>query len=792
LYYLYVKKILPVFAAMVLLGIISFSMGTAPASAEEKPLDIQIQTWNNGKIKENRWFPVKVTITNPGDDVSGDLVVKLNHNNGNKNSAYVKSLDLPHNSTKVEWLVLPGTHFDKNNNKIIFYKDSLDSGESIDFTKKSVYIETFMVSRETLQVGLLASDPDTLNFLALLNQNNYQVNIIPLNQEDLPAESLMLDNLDILAINDFAADQLTDSQEAAIHTWVKQGGQLILAGGASYPKSAESFKDLSPVEYLGTSAISSFPSLEAAAGKELAMTSPFTVSNVKVKAGETIIAEGNIPLFVKQEIRKGSVLYAAYDLALNPLASWNGNVGLWEQILSDKLQKANTVGQVHFGNEYWEMNQALDQFAALLPPALGIMVWIFLAYALIVAPLLYILLKKWDKREWAWIIVPGIAVISSFCIFAVGASDRTSTLSQTLNVIEIDDTGQGSMKSAAAVFVPRGGKFDIELAEHQYAMPFQEDYYNNNLNDLDGSIDQVVFLGEKEQRVQFRNVPFWSIRKFWIHEGTTREYGKFDYTMKIEQTSASGEITNLTGHDLQDVSLVINQQLLKLGDMKSGETQSFQQSLASFQSGHHQNIAQQLFPYMGNQDEYIRERALLSSAMNARFNAGVNNKTVIIAVNRDNQATFAINGKPVMSKQTNLWIQEVTLNYVENGQIFIPFGHIEPEITSNSTQFLNSDPYNSMLDLGKGNIEFEYMLPRIAGVDYTNLRISTNINFPASSTLEIWDVKQQAWAPYLNNADTNYANEYIGDYRVRMKFINNEEHAGFQYPEISVEGIVNP
>ncbi|SDM89540.1 hypothetical protein SAMN04487897_101404 [Paenibacillus sp. yr247] len=70
---------------------------------------------------------------------------------------------------KVVTMLLPGYAYTKSNNTIAFYEISL-KGKKITFNGKA-YLEAFHLPKETLQIGVLARDVDTLNFLSLLSQS---------------------------------------------------------------------------------------------------------------------------------------------------------------------------------------------------------------------------------------------------------------------------------------------------------------------------------------------------------------------------------------------------------------------------------------------------------------------------------------------------------------------------------------------------------------------------------------------------------------------------------------------
>jgi hypothetical protein len=276
-----------------------FFIEIRPAAAAGS-IELQTEAGYDGKVKEGQWFPVKFAVTNPSEDISGDLVVQITSPTGGNDTTYVKHLDLPMQTQKVVWMSLPGMSYGKNNNVVKFYEGGISKGELVPISKGNDYIVT--TSNQAIQVGVLARDPDTFNFLSLLQSKNIPISVSRLNPDQLPGESIMLDGLDVIALNDFASDQLKEDQVKAIASWVSRGGTLVLAGGAGYPKTAKAFESLSPVAYTGTTSLSRLGSLEKASVKELKLAAPLTVSTSSLKAGEIIYQDEQQPLFAKRQV----------------------------------------------------------------------------------------------------------------------------------------------------------------------------------------------------------------------------------------------------------------------------------------------------------------------------------------------------------------------------------------------------------------------------------------------------------------------------------------------------------
>lgn len=767
--------------------------GSDKAYAEKLPLDIVIEHGFDGKMKDGKWFPVKMTITNPGDDVSGELAIRMTgDSNGGKSVVYAKHVDLPKQSTKIVWFTLPGKQLNEKNNIVAFYEKGVNKGKVIPFSQEDVSITTKPLSPETLVAGVMARDPDTLNFLSLLNQKGYQVQTTLLTADDFPWEATMLDSLDVIAFNDSATDKLKPEQVKEIQAWVERGGKLILAGGAGYAKTASPFGAIAPVTVSGTTSVTELTSLVQATSRELDLKGPITLSSGTVKSGETLYAEKGIPLVVDAPVGQGSVTYIAYDLSMEPLASWSGNPAIWERILSDVLIMDNSGKSVRMDG-MWELNNALEVFPQLIPPAYGMLALLFLVYAVVVGPALYMILKRMDRREWAWFAIPIVAVVTSLSIYAIGASGRGSTLAQTLGMNMLSGKGDANRTAASSVFVPSGGSYELEWTGKRSLSPFM---MNDGRSLQSGDVDMIIRSEPDKTVAAFENVPFWSVRKVFGSQETIADAGQFDYTVRLDASGAKGEIVNNTKFELYEAGIFIGGQWIRLGDMKPGEKKPFQVGMTNTSSMMYSDWGHIVFPYAGNQDVWERERSLLNSFSRTNGNgmqSALSSEPMVVAFSKSVSSLFKIDGKDVQSERIDLFAQPLKLDYVQGNRIFIPRGVVVPYVESSNVAHMSS--YNNGgIDVGKGDFKLVYRIPARSNWQFE--KISLTMQAQQQFTVELWNENSQTWE-ILNGTQSDLDAARVkqvlaASNELRLKVTNSQNGGRFTYPTIGVEGVVLP
>ncbi|MCP4427673.1 MAG: hypothetical protein GY803_24580, partial [Chloroflexi bacterium] len=110
----------------------------------------------------------------------------------------------------------------------------------------SVALPVTCLSEDDALYGVMAASPSVFNILSNLDPINGNASTAQLQLADIPEKSAGLEILDALVISDMDAGALSAGQQQAIADWVVQGGQLIVAGGPGWQKTAAGLGDLLP------------------------------------------------------------------------------------------------------------------------------------------------------------------------------------------------------------------------------------------------------------------------------------------------------------------------------------------------------------------------------------------------------------------------------------------------------------------------------------------------------------------------------------------------------------------
>lgn len=755
--------------------------------ADGPSITIKTELGYNGKMKASKWNPLKITLTSD-TDISGDIV--LEHNDNYMGAAsYVQHVELPKDTPKEVIIGIPGMMYNKDNNQIRFYKDSVEDGKVIPFVSDKSYIVSNAVSGAV--IGVLSDDPDTMNFMNVLRSDGYDLNIIPMKASDISEDPMLLDGLDVLVINRFSSDTLSKSQISGISGWVKSGGTIVLAGGAGYPKTAAAFADIAPVQYEGTFSVTSLPEIVALGGKPLNLEGNLTLSDaLPLEESQVLYRADNKPLFVSRQIEQGTALYAAYDLSMTPIASWNGHPKVWSNLLKSDLPLNNQYGMTP-ENQLNNLGYILNYFPSLKMPGFSGLVWMLLVYLVVVAPVLYWILRKVDKREWAWWIIPLIAIIASGTVYTVGSADKTKELAHTLNILELNGKGSSTTTSATAFFTPSSGDYTLEFPKNTH-IRLQRD---SGLGTSSAN-NSFIEVSNEKTKVDLLNMPQWSLAKMWAEQSDNRQVGQMKVSLSLnDQGTIEGEVINETTSDLTKVVLVVGAKVYELGDLSKNE----KSNILKTTNGKNLNLmggtlGTLLFPYSNNNvDVSNRERELLSNYV--PYTSWYAQGSYIIAWSKDPILTYTHEGEAISSNQLNLWTQPVTIDLIHSGTINIPFGYISPNMTQVNAGMWNQEP-NGMINMSQGTASFEYELPHFdSDAVYEELTLK-GMNVGQNTEFKIWNENKLDWEAVVWKSGGFTINSNVEQYLMNGKMlrltVSAKDQTSITLPELRLKGKVKP
>ncbi|NTU33575.1 hypothetical protein HPY27_25795 [Brevibacillus sp. HB1.1] len=783
------KRWLLAFCAFLLL-VAGVPFGLTGTALAEGNIQLGVTVGIEGKYRDTGMVPVVVTVRNGGADIEGELFVATGEQGDRRFAvANYQPVSIAGGVTKQVTILVPGSELHGNSFVALMQNDKI-------ITQTPVTGVSY--SEDTLMIGVLAENPDTANFLGVLPKGSIHnpVQLLTMKADNMPVTGTQLQMINMLVINNFALDSLNEQQIKAIRDWTNSGGMLILAGGAQYKKAGGILADLSPVEVTGVTSVQTLSSLKVDKTNPISLTSPFTVSNGTVKAGKVLYSEGNIPLMAVHNVGAGKVMYVAYDLAAEPVASWAGNSRFWADTLVKAFGSSMNASNRSMIDNVWPLRDAADRVPSLKIPEVGWFAVFFGIYALVVGPVLFYILRRRRKQSYMWVIVPALSVLAGIGIFSIGAVQRgVGVKLHQVGYIELQNNGQANALSVTALFVPSNDDYRLTIKGEGITQPVTERDY----------IDQIpktwISIQPDQTHIDFRDVEFWSMRKV-ATEQTLSDVGKIESNLSYENGALKGTVTNHTKYSLRDVTISTGITVQEFPQLAAGSSIEVNLPFASQHQArrnlHRMNTGNALPQYMQSNgyDRQTREQ-LIVEMLDMMDRRGGQSEVVKLVGWTDEQVVEAV----VPNENTeNSSIAMVTstlqVNPSKDGHIYYPTGSFDVTMSGSSVPV---DDFGDGFRLPAGDITFDINLNQ-EGQDLaiSNLYLYTWSEDNTTFEKEVYNWKTKAFEPFekvfMNNVMTSdKTTTYVsGDGIVRIKFAHqfeDDRHIGV--PSVSVEGKVS-
>ena len=799
---MHIKKFVMVISAFMIYFILLPSI-EALAAPE---LNIKVAPGFNGKAKFGEGLPISLTVDNKGDAFTGDIVLDLaeSYNLGNAQSI---PFEIGAGETKTIQIAASGLSDDymyqgNNTQMIHFFEGGWEKGKSIDF-KGNKSLKINFQDPATIYYLTLTESADRLKVLNQLkppNQLNDEV-IHVAQQSDfvLPSEAVAWEMADYIIIDEFVIADLAEQQQQALIDYVSSGGVIVV--GASDNITAETGKLSSylPLTLDSTTQNITAQNLSALTASNL-LTNELKVYDASLsKASSPLIQLDGTIIAAKKQVGSGTIIQTTFSLGDAPLAA----DPVYSDLMSTILQ---SVQVQHTQNMYGQntkdelvhniggTNSLFSSFKVSTPLMIGIVV----LYMIIIVPLLYIILKRKDKREYAWGIIPLTAIIASLAIFGYGAKDRIARPQvQQSSFLYVNEDKSLHGYYAESILSNKGGDFTFE-APISTTMVAQRS--TNSLTGQTGNVYENAIMEKHatNSELTFRDVGYWSVSSLF-GETQVQDAGNFEIDLEVNSSKVLGTVQNNFSFGLKDVAIWSGSKLYKLGDLAAGEKKEVEKDLGTVMLMHTSNpyVNTNYGAYANNQVDLMtqRKQALYSSSMIFK---NTNTSPAITGFAEDNILPIDLKDKKAELSALHLVIQPFTATTIFSGEFTLPanmftvnvntdqYGkYMEPVQSSNLEWYLDDGEYNVYWAVPN-------TLP-LDKVDWTQLQIAnTDRN---SHSIEIWNLKTETFEEITEsrftlteNIDTYINGEGIIHYKLIKKSVQGDPYT--RLPEVRVKGEV--
>ena len=411
---------------------------------------------------------------------------------------------------------------------------------------------------------------------------------------DLPDKAAGYSGVDaVLLRSDAPLDTLTEAQTDALRGWVAAGGHLIVCGGVDASRFGSSFfTGLLPADIGPVKPSVSLPGIGPVGALTL---TPKPLPGVRVLAGSAQTG----PLIVTGPYGTGCVTLTAYDPTTKPFQNPNfAAPALWQTLLTAgqtlpssllshvaAREENYSTGYYYGGNEQTLLSEAVMRAPSLDAPGTEVIGLFLLVYLIALVPVNYLVLKRLDRKEMAWITIPALVLIFALGTFGVGYAAKGGAV--FVNRAAILETSAGQNQAGVytelGLFSPHRTSYDITLpgVNALAAIPNPGFSYGNRNNGAETqSYGQTRFVQTNEgASLQDTAVNMWAMRAFDA-QSTTDLGGTVNGALQqkpgpplpsnLTSWGITGSVTNHTPYDLSECAIVYNGQWQQLGGLAKG------------------------------------------------------------------------------------------------------------------------------------------------------------------------------------------------------------------------------
>jgi hypothetical protein len=698
---------------------------------------------------------VNVHLRNRGEPFAGEIVLRGGERTIDQDLSYRQEVIIP-TQGKIEVSL-----------RVLSNRLGSDRGVGVALLQKGKLVNWTPLSigevHQEWVVGVLSSTPDAFSFLNLAQTEPKRgISVRQLKLADMPEDAWTLDSLDVLALGNIPAG-LTEKQQQAITNWVKSGGVLVVSGGKSLASVKAAFPELIPY--------SSDTAMENAKSPILAELSDFgSVRNFPQQI-ETLKSVPHLLTYSKAG--NGKVLILAFDFTKEPFAGWSGNKQLWSTVLSQLLSDADFQKQNDLANN--QLIETSRLIPGVTPPNLPLITGLWVIYILLIGPLLYIFLKKKDRREWAWGAIPLVSIVLAVGIYFLGKYQVAKTdVIHTASLVEILDPHLAKVKSAASVLMIQGGNYTVKR-------PSDSLFYANFI----GRASEDPVLIKVDGSIQYEHVPYLTAQQAYA-EMFRNNLGSLRTTLYVENNRLKGAIQNQTSFPLKEARIHLGAQVFELGNLNQGQLVQVNQPIQKIY------LPQRDEEQLDQQKPPSRWDLLETIVNNGKDpNLPVKSSLQITAHSEKGVPAFDAADRKETAYYSTLLVQNVQMDPAANGKVIYPFGSLPARIGEASGKW---EPVQNGYQLDNG---FLNIALKVQPEQFLAEKVEIPINEAPYRpfTIKLYNVKKNEWESVEQTKPLLLIREQLHNYltpqgELIIRFINpTESRLILPIPYFQSEGV---
>lgn len=756
-------------------------------------ITVKVTPGYDGSVKPGTPFPIDVTVTNQGDDFVGELSI-LFAPSVFSGGHLVVPVNLPQNSEKKWSLYHPGIHTNfsyefSQKTTVELFEGSVENGKSVKFEGDSSF-SVRLLQEGQQAIGVITTNPDILNAYRSGQYNFVNPHVFQLAEEAFPDQAFSLKMIDLLVLDNAHIDEWGQDQQEALISFVKLGGKVLISNSTEQGshlgvlQEYVPFKESNQVEGTNLQFLS----------KEESLATELYVGTISEEA-EVLAIDGTQPLLAHNNVGLGGIYQTSFQLDDTNITQ-HSNYGKW---IASQVQPAGASPRYHGMDSIEQSYHMFGRTGELFEKgnfSFPFIAFLVVFYVLILLPFIYFILKKLDKREQAWWIIPTVSIVSSIAIFIAGAYDRIGKPTMNELGIYILDEEQGAVGVTSQTLLSnKQGKFTVTFSEPYYSpMPITADY-TNEIESVKGNAYTLLSTPKKE--VMYPSINFWSTQTS-LGPIYKENVGEIRADLTYENGKLTGTVENKLSASIKELWVAAGTEMIHLGSIDQNEKIKVDVGVPNVLFTKPTQYALHQYGYRRGPQEELEEvqkstlfeyftNSYLNQLPDAPLLIAISDSPFIVSQVKGGATRKAMNffAKPVMIKADYTGSFEITKDNME-----VEFLPINGSSVMNRMEVTEHEAF-----VGIGEYQLTYQIPTF--IRESNFSLSDgNINYFREPGIEISLLNVHTGEFETMDSPQNTitlgekVNQYIDQHgKITFKFLKTEDYGNvIPFPGIVLKG----
>ena len=790
------KSILMHILALIIITMPSGNFIAEADTNKTEAYEVKIASGIEGKYRALKYVPVTVEFTSSEKDFNGEVEIRTDTGSASTYDAYSREVSVAKGETGK--VTIPIKVLENSSSISV---NLVEDGKVL-YEKKTL-ISSGRVTESSLFLGMLTDDPTALSYVGNVTFDTKSgftgmIEKVQLDENIIGENSLNIDGVDVIIINNYNMSNLKKEQYTALTSWLNKGGTLIIGSGANESKTINSID-------------SDFLNIKSKGSKEKSINIinenlNLIYSELEVPDGRVKIADNENPLVYSIGKGKGEILVTTFDLGLEPFISSNNSKSFIESLLADsanEIFEKNMMGG--FNQTYYMVQELMRSIPINEIVGVKTLTLVFAIYVIVIGIVVYIVLKKLNKRDLTWVVIPILSIVFTLVIYLMGSKTRVNDiLLNQNNIISVDNNGKSTAKSYLAI----GSKYKSDIVIEKpddLSMEYDSgdnNYYISQEQDVKDILRVKTTYSGNNSYFTFNESDALDMKSFQV-SGKEQVISKIESELSIEEGKLKGKVKNTLGYDINKLILVVGKNVWDIGKFNKDEEREIS-SVSTSSSNGLESYAQNLslkyneakWQNKGDlNSEEFKNIVRISSLVGAVSSEIVINKDAKLIAITDMPVEYDIDfgNKSVSKFDTTAIVQNTELQLKdENGVYNFPDGYFEGVIESSSNT-INIDPYNGYI-YGNGEVVFKYEVD--TNIQITDLTIKKSMDrygnsIDNNSEKYIYNYKTDTYDTITMSQgyeEINDLDSYINNNTIKVKYIVDDTKGQSMMPMITVKG----